>query len=189
MLPAEHSPYQTFYDACRRTMHRYISYVLMLLLAGTIITPAITPAIAQTDASGKNFIPYFASLRYQKTFVRSGPGRNYPVLYIYNQEYLPLEVISQLDDWLQIRDWSGDQGWILYNQTKRKTRYAIVILEEIAMYQQPDKTSNKVARLGYEVTGKIQKCDLQWCRVNVKGNDGWTRRAGLWGLYPNELIE
>ncbi len=136
----------------------------------------------------KLFTPYYASLRYHKTFVRSGPGRNYPVLWVYNQQHLPLEIINRLDDWLQVRDWTGDEGWILYTQTRRKHRYAIVVLEEISMYQKNDKSSQKIARLAYEVIGRIKSCNLQWCQLDIDGTQGWTRRAGLWGLYPNDTI-
>ncbi|MCH9853848.1 MAG: hypothetical protein K0U45_10155 [Alphaproteobacteria bacterium] len=166
-----------------------------ILLIGLIcliltVTPATIASAQETSAQENDtFIPYFASLRYHKTFVRSGPGRNYPVLFVYNQEHLPLEIINKLDDWLQIRDWTGDQGWILRNQARSRQRYGIVVLEEISMYQQADKTSRKIARLAYEIVGKITQCGLQWCEIDVGEKKGWIRRAGLWGLYPNEIID
>ena len=173
------------------------------MIISTIITPLapISPSFigfahaqdnetkASDDAAEKKiFAPYFVSLRYRKTFVRSGPGRNYPVLWVYNKQHIPLEVINRLDDWVQIRDWVGDEGWILRNQTRRKNRYAIVVLEEISMYQKDNKDSRKIARLAYELIGKIKSCNLQWCHLTVGDTEGWARRAGLWGLYPNDTI-
>ena len=172
--------------------HTALPFILLFILLCVILTA--TPAkiafgqesVTQEDDT---FIPYFASLRYHKTFVRSGPGRNYPVLFVYNQEHLPLEIINKLDDWLQIRDWTGDQGWILRTQARSRQRYGIVVLEEISMYQRNDKTSRKIARLAYEIVGKITQCGLQWCEIDVGEKKGWIRRAGLWGLYPNEIID
>ncbi len=160
------------------------SPLLVILLLSMLVMP-----LHASGQSTEKFIPYYASLRYHKTFVRSGPGRNYPVLWVFNQQNLPLEVINKLDDWLQIRDWSGDQGWILRTQSRTRQRYGIVVLEEISMYQNPDKSSRKIARLAYEIVGKIKQCDLQWCKIDVEDKKGWARRAGLWGLYPNEIIE
>ncbi len=136
----------------------------------------------------RSFEPYFLSLRFDETHLRSGPGRQYPALWVYRRLGMPLEIVGKLDDWRKVRDFQGDVGWILSNQL-RSVRAVIVTLPEVGLYEEPSTSSMKIARLGKDVVGRVKSCKEDWCRVLVGKYDGWARRGGLWGIRNEELLK
>lgn len=36
------------------------------------------------------------------------------------------------------------------------------------------------------VVAKLKQCKGSWCRVDIKGYDGWIHRTNIWGTYPHE---
>ena len=47
-------------------------------------------------------VPRFVSLSSNKTNVRAGPGRRYPIKWIYKRQNLPVKVIAEFDTWLSL---------------------------------------------------------------------------------------
>lgn len=139
------------------------------------------------STSASTFKPYFLSLRFNETYMRSGPGRQYPAIWVYRRLGMPLEIVGRFDDWRKVRDFQGDTGWILSNQL-RGQRAVMVTLPEVGLYEEPDTNSVKIARLGREVVARVKRCDIEWCRVLIGKHDGWTRRGGLWGIREEELL-
>ena len=55
---------------------------------------------------------YFLSLKKNKVYVRYGPGKNYPIKYIYKKKFLPIKVIDKKDNFRRIIDHKKNSGWI-----------------------------------------------------------------------------
>lgn len=55
----------------------------------------------------------------------------------------------------------------------------------------PEEDSSVIAVLEPGTVGNIKACpqNSQWCRVNVKGYEGWLPRRLFWGLLPGETIQ
>ncbi len=47
---------------------------------------------------------YFLSLKKGKVYVRYGPGKNYPIKYIYKKKFLPVKIIDKKDNFKKIID-------------------------------------------------------------------------------------
>ena len=47
---------------------------------------------------------YFLSLKKDKVYVRYGPGKDYPIKYIYRKKFLPIKVIDKKDNFKTIID-------------------------------------------------------------------------------------
>ena len=47
---------------------------------------------------------YFLSLKKDKVYVRYGPGKNYPIKYIYKKKFLPVKVIDKKENFRRIID-------------------------------------------------------------------------------------
>ena len=45
--------------------------------------------------------------------MRSGPGRNYPGIWLYKRRDLPIRVVQIYPNWRKIEDPDGQQGWML----------------------------------------------------------------------------
>lgn len=154
-----------------------VSFALLMLAC---VTPA-QPAAAQDDLP----LPRFASFKSNKVNVRAGPGENYPKRWVYQRAGMPVEIIDQQDTWRQIRDYQGVVGWVSVSLLTGK-RTAIVIETRRSLHESPDANARAVALLEPGVIGRLLECSGDWCRLEVKGYEGWLQRTEFWGANPTE---
>ena len=81
---------------------------LVVLLAAR----AASPACAQAGRSTGLPLPRFVSLAADRVNVRFGPGKQYPINWVFARKGLPVEIIEEFDTWRKIRDYDGEEGWI-----------------------------------------------------------------------------
>ena len=62
---------------------------------------------------------HYLTLKYNKVNVRYGPGRDYPIKYIYNKKNLPVKVIDKKENFRKIIDLKKNNGWIHTSQLKK----------------------------------------------------------------------
>lgn len=133
-------------------------------------------------------LPRMVSLRAEKVNVRTGPGEQYPVKWVFKSRYMPVEIIAEYGNWRKIKDYEGEEGWIHRAMLVGK-RSMIVVDAEASMHENPSEGSPKVARLAMGMVARIDECNPDWCHVNTRGYDGWVKRKAMWGLYPHEVIQ
>ena len=119
--------------------------------------------------------------------MRSGPGVRYPVEWVYQRRYMPLEVIAEHDTWRKVRDVEGTEGWI-HRAMLSSRRGVVVDGDEIIMRREPDNGAPVLARLGSGMVAVVEKCDSAWCEVRTAGYEGWITRKNIWGLYDSEVL-
>jgi len=130
----------------------------------------------------------FVTVKADKANVRAGPGKNYPVRWVFVQPGIPVEILAKYENWRQIRDWEGQEGWIHAAMLSRK-RNVIVTGGKRTLYRRADASSPPVVILKPGITAEIEDCNEEWCRVEVRNNRGWLRRGEFWGIEPGEIIE
>jgi SH3-like domain-containing protein len=142
-------------------------------------------------------IPRFASLKSDEVNLRAGPGEDKPKLWIYQRAGMPVEIIEEFDTWRRIRDYKGVVGWVSGALLSGK-RTAIVTQEENIqgdaphrriLRAKPDAAAAPVAELEPGVIGKLIECDGAWCRLEVKGYEGWLLRTEFWGVFTDETVK
>ena len=154
-----------------------------LVVAGVAAT---APGHAQSASSGQP-IPRFVTLNADEVNMRSGPGVRYPVEWVYQRRYMPLEVIAEHDTWRKVRDVEGTEGWI-HRAMLSSRRGIVVSAEEIIMRREPDDDAPVTARLATGMVAVVEKCDSAWCEVRTAGFEGWIARKDIWGLYDSEVL-
>src|SRR5262244_195685 len=163
-------------------------------LAGALLIAAISPAVGQRAAAQtlgsetKLPLPRFVSLRSSEVNLRTGPGTNYPVDWVFVRRGLPVEIIAEFDVWRKIRDWQGTVGWVHQSMLDGR-RTARVTGAERELRSEPAESAAIVARLAPGVIGRLLECDAAWCRIDVAGYRGWLRRDEFWGTYPDEKVQ
>lgn len=130
----------------------------------------------------------FVTVKADKANVRAGPGKRYPVRWVFVQPGIPVEILAEYENWRQIRDWEGQEGWIHAAMLSRK-RSVIVTGEKRTLYRRADAASPPVVTLKPGIVAEIEDCNEEWCRVEVRNNRGWLRRGEFWGIEPGEVIE
>jgi SH3-like domain-containing protein len=146
-----------------------VKFLVLLLLAAA-------PLTAQ-----EREVPYWASIKTEKLNLRAGPGRDYPVRWVYHRAGLPLKVIRVHEGWRLVRDPAGDEGWVTANLLS-KDHGGIVIGEGLAAIRAERADGSKLkwnAEPG--VVGKIDDCEDGWCKIDVGGRTGFMRADRLWG--------
>jgi SH3-like domain-containing protein len=148
----------------------------MRLIFLLVLLFAASPLTAQ-----EREVPYWASIKTEKLNLRAGPGRDYPVRWVYRRAGLPLKVIRVHEGWRLVRDPAGDEGWVTANLLS-KDQGAIVIGEGLAAIRAERSDASKLkwnAEPG--VVGKIGDCDDGWCKIDIGGRSGFMRANRLWG--------
>jgi SH3-like domain-containing protein len=135
-------------------------------------------------------LPRFVSVRADKAKLRTGPGRRYPVEWIYVRRNMPVQIVAEYDTWRKVRDWQGVEGW-LHQSLLTGARHMIVTRDDAMLRRKASAEAAPVARLTSGVMAELQTCpdDSNWCRVQIGRTRGWVTRDTFWGTLPGETIK
>jgi SH3-like domain-containing protein len=158
------------------------------VLAVLLLLPL--PAGAGAPETSGLPVPRFVSLRADKANMRTGPGEQYPIKWVYQRPGLPLEIIAEYYNWRRVRDWQGTEGW-MHTSMLSGRRYVVVTGAERALRAKPDSGADIVAKVDPSVVARLRRCPAagSWCEVEVTGIRGWLPRSDLWGVMPDEAVE
>jgi len=133
-------------------------------------------------AFGGSFQPHvgqYAALAASKVHMRSGPGVEYPVTWIYVRPRFPMKVLDVFFFWCHVEDRAGNQGWI-HKTLLGPSRWS-VITQKSTVYKAP----------GHGVLGVVNPDVLvhciqqrkRWCQIRpeLSAITGWVSCDVLWG--------
>ena len=123
---------------------------------------------------------YFLSLKKDKVYVRYGPGKNYPIKYIYKKKFLPIKVIDKKDNFRRIIDHKKNSGWI--HQIMLRKSNSLIILEEKIVFKKNSKFSKPLVKLEKGRLVIIKKCLPNWCKIVTGNYSGWIETKNVWGI-------
>ena len=123
---------------------------------------------------------YFLSLKKDKVYVRYGPGKNYPIKYIYKKKFLPIKVIDKKDNFRRIIDHKKNSGWI--HQIMLRKLNSLIVLEEKIVFKKSSKFSKPLVKLAKGRLVIIKKCKINWCRIETGNYVGWIDTKNVWGI-------
>ena len=124
---------------------------------------------------------YYLTLKYNEVNVRYGPGRDYPVKYVYNKKNLPVKVIDKSREWKKIIDFKKNSGWI--HETQLKKSKSFILLKDQILFTKPTKHSKPLFKIAKGRLLIVKKCKKNWCRVKTENFLGWIKTNEIWGLY------
>ncbi|MAR78750.1 MAG: hypothetical protein CMM18_00810 [Rhodospirillaceae bacterium] len=136
----------------------------------------------------KIIIPsYFGSIKWNKVNVRTGPGQQYPIKWEFHKKNLPVEIISEHENWFKIRYFDEEEGWV-HKRLISKKRYVMIKDSAQILRNKPDNLSNAVLIVENNVLAKVLKCKKKWCKIGINQKNGWILKSYLWGVYQNEVL-
>ena len=175
------------------------THLAILLLLGLLLfdlfgdgrAVAVPQQTTEIGASGWP-IPRFVSISAEKANLRKGPGRKYPIAWVYLRRGLPLEVIGEYEHWRKVRDRTGETGWV-HRALLTKRRKALVVAADsqmpVAFFDAPSLSAQPGFYAETGAIGDVVRCSGEWCEIAFDDLDGWVRRGFLWGVYPQEVID
>lgn len=125
---------------------------------------------------------YFASFRSNETNVRAGPGSQYPIKFTIKLRGFPVKVISEYDNWAEVKDYQGDTGWVNQNLLTKKRMILVTTAKSfINLYNKPSSKSKTLLRLENHVVADFIKCNPEYCGIKIEGKKGWVDKKEIWG--------
>lgn len=158
-------------------MRKALAFALVLLVG------ALSPA---ADAQQERKTPYWASISASEALMRTGPGKNYPAVWLYRRADLPIKVLEVYPNWRKVQDPGGETGWMLVNLLS-DTRTALVTgTEPRPMHERADGGSRVRFLAQPGVVGRLAGCSDNWCEFEVGGRRGFISADHIWGTDPGE---
>jgi SH3-like domain-containing protein len=154
-------------------------------LLALLVLFAAAPAAAQEKQP-----PYWASIASGQALTHTGPGKNYPNVWLYQRRDLPIRVLKKYEHWRLIEDPDGAQGWMLVTLLSDRRTAIVKPGDPRPVRADP----NEGARVRYlvepGVVGRIDHCKGEgWCRIEIGKKEGYIRTSELWGVGANEVID
>lgn len=146
-----------------------------------IATAAIAIALAVPAAAQDAELPYWASISADEAYMRVGAGQQFPIVWVYGREGLPVKVVRLIQGWRYIEEPDGTTGWMSQRLLSRQ-RTAIVVGDDLAeMREAPSSNASLLWSLEPGVVGNLGDCADGWCELDVDGHIGWVEELRLWG--------
>ena len=158
----------------------FLTLLLVIFFSQTGLPESYMPK-DKINGSGLK-IPRVVSLKNSLTYMRSGPGKKYPVIFEIRQKGYPLKIIAEFNNWRKVITSDKLTGWI-HTQLLSSFRTGI-ILDTILLKKIPSNKSKAKAKLLPKLIVNIIKCDLKWCKIEIvkeKTYSGWIKKQSIWG--------
>lgn len=145
-------------------------------------------------------LPRYASLKSDRVHMRSGPGTDHAIQWVYNRAGLPLEIIAESDVWRRVRDSEGAVGWVLASLLSSR-RTALVepwskpwsdkqaaSSTQVPLRAEGRDNAPTVVKIEAGVIAGVRACDGRWCEITIAEYRGFMEQSRLWGVYKGEQV-
>ncbi len=133
--------------------------------------------------------PYWASIASGEAMMRTGPGRNYPGIWLYKRRDLPVRVVKTYPNWRMIEDPDGTRGWMLVTMLSDQRTGIVKPGDPRPIHVEPNDASKVRYRAEHGVVGRISECRGGWCRIAVGKRQGYIRAGDIWGVGETETVD
>ena len=165
----------------------YLIRFFLLIILSTVLVGAVLAQEGEPRSTGQP-LPRFVSLSSSVVNMRSGPGEQHPVLWIYRRNGMPVKVVGEFYQWRKIIDQDGDVGWIKASLLSNR-RNLLVIGQGMAEIRRNAATEARlVAKAQSGSLGRLETCDTAWCLIDLGKAEGWIKRDRVWGLLEGEKL-
>jgi len=154
------------------------------LVAASLLTLATV-----ASAQDKKPPPYWASIASGEAMMRTGPGRNYPGIWLYKRRDLPIRVVQIYPNWRKIEDPDGTTGWMLVTLLSDRRTAIVKPGEPRDIHVRADASAPVRYRAEAGVVGRIEQCDGNWCEIKIGKREGYIAQADIWGVGEGEVFE
>ncbi len=152
--------------------------------AGMTMMLVTTPAIAQDKKP-----PYWASIASGEALTHTGPGKNYPNVWLYQRRDLPVRIVKKYDTWRLIQDPDGAQGWMLVSLLSDRRTAIVKPGDPRPLRADPNDGARVRYLAAHGVVGRISKCRDGWCRIEIGRREGYIHTSDIWGVSDGEVVD
>ncbi len=146
-------------------------------------------SLAAPAAAEERQPPYWASIASGEAMMRTGPGKNYPGIWLYKRRDLPIRVVKTYPNWRMIEDPEGTRGWMLVTLLSERRTAVVKTGGARPIHERPDPSSRVAYLAEPGVVGRIVQCSNGWCRIKIGKRAGHVRASDIWGVGVNEQVD
>lgn len=148
-------------------------FIILLLFQLTIYHNSSYAQIGKTN---------WGSLKYKKTYMRTGPSKENKVLWTYKMKGLPLRIMRKRGDWYYVEMADKEKGWVNSSQVSTK-RTIIVISEDLMPLRENFSTNSRIiAKVEKNAIGDLLKCERIICEIDFYDVIGFAKKEFFWGV-------
>ena len=152
-------------------------FIILLLFQLIIYQDSSYAQIGQTS---------WGSLKYKKTYLRTGPSKENKVLWTYKKKGLPLRIMRKRSDWYYVEMADKEKGWV--NSSQVSTKRTIIVIAEglIPLRENPSTNSRIIAKVEKNAIGDLLKCERVICEIDFYDVIGFMKKEFLWGVNQKQ---
>tara|TARA_B100001059_G_scaffold87425_1_gene85622 strand:+ start:657 stop:1196 length:540 start_codon:yes stop_codon:yes gene_type:complete len=163
--------------------YKYLLFIIFFCMINFIFCPYPTHSETKSSINGSGLkIPRVVSLKNSLTFMRTGPGKEYPIKFEINQKAYPVKIVAEFNNWRKVNTKDNLSGWI-HTQLLSSFRTGLVNTNT-TLKRRPSVSSKTLANLLPDLLIKVKKCKIEWCKIEVIKNKnfvGWVKKSSIWG--------
>lgn len=133
-----------------------------------------------------NPIPRFVALDTDVANLRTGPGRQYPIDWVYQRPGWPFMVTDEEGAWRKLIDHDGIEGWMHVSLLTSRARTALITGQTRTLHKNAEATSKATLLADEGVIGRIMACRGLWCELRIGSIRAWIERRYIWGVFRDE---
>jgi len=163
-----------------------IFFTVLIFLTHPSFSEIYKPKLSINGSGLK--IPRMVSLKNSLTYMRSGPGKKYPITFEFRKKGYPLKIIAEYNNWRKVTTHTNITGWI-HTQLLSSLSTAIII-KDTFLKKRPSNSSKRKAKLLQNLLVNIKSCELNWCNIEIIKNKvflGWVQKSSIWGSTKNNF--
>jgi len=170
---------------CKRFFYFSIFLLINFIISSNNVLSNSKEPKVSINGSGLK-IPRIVSLKTSLTYMRSGPGKEFPIKFELKQKGHPLKIIAEYNNWRKVITFNNISGWV-HTQLLSSVRTGL-ITKTTFLKKIPSNSSNSVAKLLPNLLIKIIICRENWCKIEIvksKVYVGWVQSETIWGSTKN----
>ena len=170
---------------CKIVFYSSIVLIISLMMSSNNALSNAKNTKVSINGSGLK-IPRIVSLKNSLTYMRSGPGKEFPIKFELKQKGYPLKVVAEFNNWRKVITFGKISGWV-HTQLLSSIRTGLIIKTTL-LKKIPTNSSVSLAKLLPDLLISIKKCSEKWCKIEIVKNKifvGWVQKASIWGSTAN----
>ncbi len=125
------------------------------------------------------------SVKADKTFLMSGPGKKYHIKWEYKKGF-PLQIISAKGHWVKVKDFEKDSGWVVKSTLSDSPAVIVManrhIHGKINIHSGPGRNYKVIGKAYYGVVFEKLEKKNGWIKIHHdSGLIGWVKASLVWG--------
>jgi len=140
------------------------------------------PAASWSKTVSGFCVPRWVSLKRGEVYARKGPGADYPALWVYRAQGLPVQVVAETTDWRRICDPGGGAAWVHRSMVDGRRMVMALGAAPVSLRRTPAADAAESGLLNARALAALKRCQGAFCQVKAGGVSGWLGAGQVWGL-------